>query len=494
MSAATLQKRYKLFIGGAWVEPESRQYYTCINPATNETLAEIPAGNKADIDSAVEAAWAAYKNEWQRTDATKRGKLLLAIAQRIRDHQEELALIETLDNGKPIVESRVDVFMAAECFEYYGGLANKIEGKVIPVFGDRLDYVLREPWGVVGQIIPWNFPLLMAAWKLAPALAAGNCSVLKPAEQTPLSALRWAELIQDILPKGVVNIVTGFGPEAGAPLVQHPKVKKIAFTGSTEVGRLIMRMAAEHVADVTLELGGKSPQIVFADANLEIAIEGVLMGIFYNAGQQCSAGSRLFLHKDIYQSFMDKLVARAKSLKLGDPTKPETQIGPLVSREQQERVLRYIEIGKREGAKLLCGGQAPLTQDLEKGCYVEPTIFADVEMTKMRIAQEEIFGPVLAVTVWDDYEKMLAEANSVEYGLCAGIWTQNLNLAHKTAQRLEAGYIWINQYDVYAYGAPFGGYKSSGVGRELAAETILHYTQQKNVNIDLTGKGVRWFK
>lgn len=493
MIAANLQRRYKLFIGGAWVEPESREFYTCTNPTTGETIAEIPAGNKADIDKAVEAAWAAYKTEWCKADATKRGKILFTIAQRIREHQEELALIDTLDNGKPIVESRADAFMAAECFEYYGGLANKIEGRVIPVFGDRLNYVLREPLGVIGQIIPWNFPLLMAAWKLAPALAAGNCSILKPAEQTPLSALRFAELIQDVVPKGVINIVTGFGPEAGAPLVKHPKVKKIAFTGSTEVGRLIMQMASEHVADVTLELGGKSPQIVFADAHLESAVEGVLMGIFYNAGQQCSAGARLLLHKENYQPFMERLVARAKSLRLGDPTKPETQMGPLVSREQQERVLKYVELGQREGAQLLCGGQVPPNRELERGCYVEPTIFADVDI-KMRIAQEEIFGPVLAVTLWDDYEKMLRDANSVEYGLCAGIWTQNLNSAHKTAQRLEAGYIWINQYDVFPYGAPFGGYKQSGIGRELAAETILHYTQQKNVNIDLSGKGVKWFK
>ncbi len=383
--------------------------------------------------------------------------------------------------------------LASECFEYYAGLASKIEGKVIPVMGDRLDYVLREPLGVVGQIIPWNFPLLMAAWKLAPALAAGNCSILKPAEQTPLSALSLAELIQDIVPKGVINIVTGFGPEAGAPLVQHPKVKKIAFTGSTEVGKRVMQMAAEHIGDVTLELGGKSPQIVYPDAHVDSAVEGVLMGIFYNAGQQCSAGSRLLLHQDIYKPFMEKLVARAKTLRLGDPLKPETQLGPLVTREQQERVLHCIEIGKQEGATLVCGGRAPSAPELAQGCYVEPTIFEDVSI-QMQIAQEEIFGPVLAVTMWDDEEKMLEQANGVPYGLCGGIWTSNLRTAHKTAQRLEAGYIWINQYDVFPYGAPFGGYKQSGVGRELAAETILHYTQQKNVNIDLSGKGVKWFR
>ena len=488
-----LKKNYQLFIGGDWVESESKKTFPTLNPANGETLTLVPAGNEKDINKAVDAAWKAYKTEWSRADGAKRGKVLYSIAQRVKDNVEELGTIDTLDNGKPIVESKLDAVLAAECFEYYAGLASKIEGKVIPVMGDRLDYVLRESLGVVGQIIPWNFPLLMAAWKLAPALAAGNCSILKPAEQTPLSALRFAELIQDIVPKGVINIVTGYGPEAGAPLVKHPKVKKIAFTGSTEIGKLVMQMAAEHVGDVTLELGGKSPQIVYPDASLDSAVEGVLMGIYYNAGQQCSAGSRLLLHKDVYKAFMDKLVARTKALRLGDPMKPDTQLGPLVSKEQQERVLNYVEVGKKEGAKLVCGGQAPSAPELSKGCYVEPTIFEDVQI-QMKIAQEEIFGPVLVVTMWDDEERMLEQANGVQYGLCGGIWTSNLRTAHKTAQRLEAGYIWINQYDVYPYGAPFGGYKQSGVGRELAAETILHYTQQKNVNIDLSGKGVKWFR
>jgi aldehyde dehydrogenase (NAD+) len=488
-----LKKNYQLFIGGEWVESESKKTFPTLNPTNGETLALVPAGNEKDINKAVEAAWKAYKTDWSRADGAKRGKILYAVAQRIKDNVEELGTIDTLDNGKPIVESKLDAVLAAECFEYYAGLASKIEGKVIPVMGDRLDYVLREPLGVVGQIIPWNFPLLMAAWKLAPALAAGNCSILKPAEQTPLSALRFAELIQGIVPKGVINIVTGYGPEAGAPLVKHPRVKKIAFTGSTEIGKLVMQMAAEHIGDVTLELGGKSPQIVYPDANLDSAVEGVLMGIYYNAGQQCSAGSRLLLHKDIYKSFMEKLATRAKALRLGDPMKPDTQLGPLVSKEQQERVLSYVEAGKKEGAKLLCGGQAPSATELSKGYYMEPTIFEEVQI-QMKIAQEEIFGPVLAVTMWDDEEKMLEQANGVQYGLCGGIWTSNLRTAHKTAQRLEAGYIWINQYDVYPYGAPFGGFKQSGVGRELAAETILHYTQQKNVNIDLSGKGVKWFR
>jgi aldehyde dehydrogenase (NAD+) len=316
---------------------------------------------------------------------------------------------------------------------------------------------------------------------------------LKPAEQTPLSALRLAELTQEILPPGVLSVLTGFGPEAGAPLVSHRRVKKIAFTGSTEVGRQIMALAAEHVADVTLELGGKSPQIVFPDADLDSALEGVLLGIFYNEGEQCSAGSRLFLNKAIYEEFLDRLVTRAKALRLGDPSKPETQMGSLVSKEQQKRVLDYIKLGIKEGARLCCGGRMPADPQLAQGCFVEPTIFAEVD-NKMRIAQEEIFGPVLCVIPWDDYETMIVQANDVQYGLCAGIWTRNLSEAHRTAQRIEAGYIWINQYGVFPYGAPFGGYKQSGMGRELAFETLYHYTQAKNVNIDLSGKPARWFK
>lgn len=493
MNQVAIKQAYKLFIGGEWVEGETGETFETVNPATGEVLAEVVSANEDDIDKAVEAAWASYKSEWSKADVNKRSKVLLEIAKRIKASADELAYIDTLDNGKPITESRLDAFLAAECFEYYAGAAKLMGGKTIPVFGDRLNYTLREPLGVVGQIIPWNFPLLMAAWKLAPALAAGNCSVLKPAEQTPLSALRLMELAQDVIPKGVVNVVTGLGPAAGAPLVKHPKVKKIAFTGSTEVGRLIMGMASSHVADVTLELGGKSPQIVFPDANLEAALEGVLLGIFYNQGEQCSAGSRLFLHTKIYDEFLSQLIERAKALRLGDPTKPQTQMGSLVSKEQQERVLSYIEIGKKEGAQLVCGGEPPEGPEFERGCFVKPTIFADVD-NRMRIAQEEIFGPVLVVIQWDDYEKMIEEANDVQYGLCAGIWTNDLRTAHKTAQRLEAGYIWINQYDVFPYGAPFGGYKQSGVGRELAFETLYHYTQLKNVNVDLSGKAAKWFK
>ncbi len=486
-----LKERYLLFIGGEWVESASQKTFETINPATGELLARVARANAEDVERAVEAAWEAFQS-WRQTDAAWRGKVLFEISQKIREHSEELALLDTLDSGKPITEARLDAYLAAECFEYYGGAATKLEGKTVPVFGDRLDYVLREPLGVVGQIIPWNFPLLMAAWKLAPALAAGNCSILKPAEQTPLSALRLAALSADIVPKGVFNVLTGYGPEVGAPLVKHPKVRKVAFTGSTEVGRKIMAMAADHVADVTLELGGKSPQIVFPDAHLEAALEGVLLGIFYNAGQQCSAGSRLFLHEEIYDEFIERLLQRAQAIRVGDPQKPETQMGSLVSKEQQKRVLEYIELGIKEGARLLCGGKVPQDAELQRGCFVLPTIFTDVD-NEMKIAQEEIFGPVLSVIKWNDYEKMISQANGVEYGLCAGIWTKNIHVAHKTAQRLEAGYIWVNQYDVFPYGAPFGGYKQSGFGRELAFDTLYHYTQLKNINIDLSDKPTRWF-
>lgn len=486
-----LKERYSLLIGGEWVESFSKETFETVNPATGEVLARVASAGEKDVDRAVEAAWEAFRT-WSQTDAAWRGKTLFQIAQKIREHSEELALLDTLDCGKPITEARLDAYLAAECFEYYGGAATKLEGKTIPIFGDRLNYVLREPLGVVGQIIPWNFPLLMASWKLAPALAVGNCSILKPAEQTPLSALRLAELISDLVPKGVVNVLTGYGPQAGAPLVRHPKVKKIAFTGSTEVGRKIMALAADHVADITLELGGKSPQIIFPDADLEAAMEGVLLGIFYNAGQQCSAGSRLFLHEDIYDEFLERLVERARAIRVGDPQKPETQMGSLVSKEQQEQVLDYIQLGVEEGAKLLCGGKTPEDPALKKGCFVLPTIFTDVD-NRMRIAQEEIFGPVLCVIRWKDYEKMIEQANDVQYGLCAGIWTKDLSMAHKTAQRIEAGYIWINQYDVFPYGAPFGGYKQSGIGRELAFETLYHYTQLKNINVNLSGEPIRWF-
>jgi len=489
--AVELKKQYSLFIGGEWVESTSKQTFEVVNPATGELLAKVSAANEKDVERAVEAAGNAFPS-WRQTDANWRGRALFKIADKIRENSEELALLETLNNGKPINEARLDAYLASECFQYYGGAANKLEGKTVPVFGDRLDYVMREPWGVVGQIIPWNFPLLMAAWKLAPALAAGNCSILKPAQQTPLSALRVAELIGDIVPKGVVNVLTGRGPEVGTPLVKHPKVKKIAFTGSTEVGRQVMALAAAHVADVTLELGGKNPQIVFPDADLDAALEGVLMGGFYNAGQQCVAGSRLFLHEDVYEKFIEKLLLRTQAIRVGDPQRMETQMGPLVSKEQQKRVLDYIQLGVKEGATLLCGGKIPQEPALKKGCFVLPTIFTDVDH-QMRIAQEEIFGPVLCVFRWKDYETMLAQANDVEYGLCAGIWTSDLRMAHKTAQRVEAGCIWINQYNVMPYGAPFGGYKQSGIGRELAFETLYHYTQLKNVNIDLSGMPTRWF-
>jgi acyl-CoA reductase-like NAD-dependent aldehyde dehydrogenase len=487
-----LKKRYQLFIGGEWVDSASGETFQTINPATGEVLASLSSAGKEDVHRAVDAAWKAYQGGWRRTDAGFRGKSLYRIAQAIRDNSEELALLDSLDNGKTLNEARVDMFMAAECFEYYAGAANKLEGKVIPVFGDRLNYVLREPLGVVGQIIPWNFPLMMAAWKLAPALAAGNCIVLKPAEETPLSALRLGELISDIVPAGVVNILTGYGPEAGAPLVQHPAVKKIAFTGSTEVGRQIMAHAAAHVADVTLELGGKSPQIVFPDADLDAALEGVLLGIFYNEGQQCSAGSRLFLHESVYDGFLKKLVERSKAINVGPPQEPTSQIGSLISKEQQKRVLNYVQLGVKEGAEVACGGKAPAAPELKNGCYVEPTVLVNVA-NKMKVAQEEIFGPVLCVIKWSDEKKMIEEANDVQFGLCAGVWTKDINKAHKTANKIEAGNIWINQYDVFAYGAPFGGYKQSGIGRELAFDTLLHYTQQKNVNVDLSGKPSRWF-
>jgi aldehyde dehydrogenase (NAD+) len=346
---------------------------------------------------------------------------------------------------------------------------------------------LREPIGVVGHILPWNFPLLLAAWKLAPALAAGNTVVMKPAEQTPLTLLQLAEDLKDLLPPGVLNVVTGYGPDVGAPLASHPRVRKLSFTGETTTGRLILQYASENIVPATMELGGKSPHIIFPDADVERAIEGVMIGIFFNQGEVCTAGSRLFVHDAIYDSFVEKVVAKAKGIKVGDPAKPDTQLGPIVSREQMEKVLSYIEIGKKEGATLLCGGTRPADPALANGFFVTPTVFGNVR-NKMRIAQEEIFGPVVSVIRWKDYDTMIAEANDIAYGLGAGLWTDNLPLAVKTAKALQAGTVWINAYNALFAGAPFGGYKKSGFGRECAFETLLHYTQTKSLFINTAEK------
>jgi aldehyde dehydrogenase (NAD+) len=478
----------KLLVGGQWVDASDGKTFDTINPATGEVLTQIAAGTKADVDRAVAAARKAFDDPngaWQKMSASDRGKLLWRIADIIDKNIEEIAEIETLDNGKPIFESRyVDVPMVAEVFRYYAGWATKIHGETINSRSNAFTYTLREPVGVVAAIVPWNFPLLLAAWKIAPALATGNTVIWKPASQTTLSALRVGELmIEAGVPAGVVNILAGSGPVVGMGLVQHPGVDKVAFTGSTSVGKDVMRNAADGVKRITLELGGKSPNIVLADANLDEAVKGAANGIFYGKGEVCAAGSRLFVEKKIHDDFMQKLVDRTNKLKPGDPLDPKTRLGAIVSEQQMKTVLGYIEAGSKEGAKLVAGGKRA-SVDGSKGYFLEPTIFDAVD-NKMKIAQEEIFGPVLATIPFDDVEQVAELANQNVYGLAAAIWTSDVRKAHSLARRLKAGTIWINAYNFYDPALPFGGYKQSGFGRELGMHAIEHYTELKSVWLNL---------
>jgi acyl-CoA reductase-like NAD-dependent aldehyde dehydrogenase len=417
--------------------------------------------------------------------AADRAKLLLKIADLIEKNIETFARLETLDNGKPIFESLyVDMPMVVEVFRYYAGWATKIHGETIPVRGPFLNYTLREPIGVVAAIVPWNFPLLLASWKIAPALAAGNTVVLKPAELTSMTALKLAEICQEAgVPEGVVNVITGLGPVAGMALVKHPGVDKIAFTGSTETGKAIMRAGADTLKRVTLELGGKSPNIVFADADVDAAVKGAYTGIFYGKGEVCAAGSRLFVEKKLHDEFMGKLVARAQKLQPADPSHPKTRLGAIVSEDQMNKVLNYVEVGKKEGARLVLGGERASVGE-SQGYFVQPTIFDGVR-NDMRVAQEEIFGPVLATIEFADVDEIIREANKNPYGLAAAVWTRDIRKAHYVAHRLQAGTVWINTYNVYDPAAPFGGYKASGFGRELGMHALENYTQVKDVWVNL---------
>lgn len=494
-AASIKPRRYQLFIDGKWTDAESGKIFKTPNPATGTTLAEVAEAGKADIDKAVRAARRAYEGPWSKVSARDRGRLLYKLSQLIEAHAQELAELETADNGKPIREAaQIDLPQVVETFEYFAGFATKIEGETIPVSGPMLNYTLREPVGVCGQIIPWNFPLLMAAWKLAPALAAGNTCVLKPAEQTPVTAMELAKLIQQAgFPDGVVNIVPGYGETAGAALASHPGVDKIAFTGSTEVGKLIAHAAADHLAKVSLELGGKSPNIVFADADIDQAVNGALMGIFFNQGQVCCAGSRLFLARQIKEQFLDRFKEKARNLKIGDPMDPATHMGPQVSEEQLNRIKGYIDIGRREGATILTGGESPrLPGAFQRGYFFQPTIFSDVN-NRMRIAQEEIFGPVTAVITFEDEDDLIKQANETIYGLSAGIWTRDLVRAHRFAKAVHAGVVWINTYNMIHPASPFGGYKQSGYGRELGKHALDLYTQVKSVWVDLSDEPIGWF-
>jgi len=483
-------EEYRMYIEGQFVTGQSGRTLEVFDPATESAIATVPAGEKEDVNRAVEAASRAFHGGWKSVTAQERGRILFRLAERVRARRLELAELETRNSGKPIVESEYDMDDTATCFEYYGGLATKINGEVLPVPAEAMAFALREPIGVAGQIIPWNYPLLMAAWKIAPALAAGCTVVLKPAEQTPLSILQLARDFELAgLPPGVVNIVTGDGPGAGAPLVTHPGVRKIAFTGSAEVGKLIMRNAADQLKRVSLELGGKSPNIFFSDADFENAVDGALFGTFVNQGEVCSAGSRVLVQRDIYPKFIEAAAAKAKTIKLGPGLNRETKMGPLVSAEQRDRVAGYLDIGRSE-AKVAAGGGRP--RQYEKGWYIEPTIFYDVD-NSARIAQEEIFGPVMSVIPFTDEADAIRIANATQYGLAAAVWTRDIFKAFRVVKSLEAGIVWVNHMQPTFVEAPWGGYKASGFGRELGHWGVEEYLETKQVFINLDEKPIGWY-
>ena len=487
----TAVARHKIYVDGKWSESASGRSFPVYDPSTEEVMAEVPEGNAADVDRAVRAARAAFDSgPWRSTTAQERGRILFRLAERIRKEADGLAVLESQNSGKPIVESEFDISDAATCFEYYGGMATKILGQVNPVPENALSLTLKEPVGVAGQIIPWNYPLLMAAWKLAPALAAGCTCVLKPAEQTPLTVLEMAKWFEDVgLPPGVVNVVTGFGEGAGAPLVAHAGVDKIAFTGSVAVGKKIMKSAADTVKRVTLELGGKSPNIFFADSDFEAAVDGALFGVFVNQGEVCSSGSRILVQKSIYSRFVQAMTEKAKRIKLGPPLERDTKMGPLVSREQFERVRSYLEVGKKE-AKLGFGGGAASANG--RGYYVQPTIFYDVPL-EARIAREEIFGPVASVIPFQDEQEAVQIANNTPYGLAAAVWSRDIFKALRVVKALRAGIVWVNHMQPTFVEAPWGGYKQSGFGRELGPSGIDEYLETKQVFINLNEQPIAWY-
>jgi aldehyde dehydrogenase (NAD+) len=474
-----------LFINNEWRPASSGKRFPVENPATEEIIAEVALGDATDAGLAVQAARACFESDaWRGMSAKKRGRLLFKTADLLEARLEEFARLETAHNGKTLFESKIEISMTVNTLRYYGGWADKITGDTLPVEGPFLAYTLREPIGVVGAIVPWNFPLNIASWKFAPALAAGCTMILKPASETPLTALLFAELILEAgFPPGAFNVLSGGGSTAGAALVRHPDVDKISFTGSTEVGRQIMKMAADTNKRITLELGGKSPNVIFADADLKAAVRGAQTGIFYGKGEVCAAGSRLLVEKSVHDQVVEQLAEGAKKLTPGDPLDKNTRMGALVSRKQQETVLGYVKKGLDEGASLVAGGKA--VKPNGKGYFVEATVF-DKVLPEMTIAREEIFGPVLAVMSFDDYDAGVALANNTIYGLAAGIWTKDVGKAHRAAKAIRAGTVWINSYNFYDSGAPFGGFKASGFGRDLGVDALDGYLETKTVWVGLT--------
>jgi len=489
-AAATLEPQVKvgptkLLINNQWVDSASGKTFPTVNPATGEEICQVAEADAADVDKAVSAARKAFDHgPWpNRMSASERGNLLNRLADLVEKNADELARLEALDNGKPYkVAKAADLPLTIACYRYYAGWADKVQGKTIPIAGDYFCYTRHEPVGVVGQIIPWNFPLLMQAWKLGPALATGNTVVMKPAEQTPLTALRVGELIVEAgFPEGVVNLLPGYGHTAGAAIARHNDVDKVAFTGSTEVGHLIMEASAKsNLKRVTLELGGKSPNIVFADADMDEAIEGAHFALFFNQGQCCCAGSRLFVEEKAYDEFVEKSVARAKRRTVGDPFDPKTEQGPQVDDVQFKKVMSYIDVGRKEGAKLVAGGN----RVGNRGYFIEPTVFADVK-DDMKIAREEIFGPVMSILKFKNIDEVVERSNRSEYGLAAAVWTRDIGKAHAVANRVRAGTVWVNCFDVFDAAAPFGGFKQSGIGRELGEYGLQQYTEVKTVTVKL---------
>ena len=485
MNKPELQERYQLFIGGQWRDASDGAVFSTRCPANGEKLAECAQATKEDVDDAVTAAWEAF-GTWKEVPTSERAAILNRIADIIDANTEHLAMVESLDNGKPIRETMaIDIPLSAKHFRYFAGCIMAEEGSANILDEQFLSLILREPIGVVGQIVPWNFPFLMAAWKLAPVLAAGCCTVFKPSSDTSLSVLEFARLVQDVIPKGVFNVITGAGSKSGQYMLDHKGFRKLAFTGSTEVGRQVALAAADRLIPSTLELGGKSANIFFPDCNWEQAIDGLQLGILFNQGQVCCAGSRVFVHEDIYDKFLEDAVKAFDNVKVGLSWEPDTQMGSQINERQLEKILSYVEIGKQEGARVICGGERITDGELAKGCFMRPTLLADVT-NDMRVAQEEIFGPVACIIKFKDEDEVIRMANDNAYGLGGAVWTRDINRAIRVSRGIETGRMWVNTYNQIPEGSPFGGYKESGIGRETHKVILEHYTQMKNIMINLS--------